>query len=297
MIELEEHLKRLADSVELPTTTPADDLARGRTRRRRHNLGVLGAAATTAAVIGVSVVLLSGGPAREGAGPQFTGSAGPAPVQTQTDRPAGTQLPEKVSRSAAGHALGTLDQLRSPATKAVLAGYRDILREDLDPTGAHIQRGSITNEQGGSDSLGTKLTWNGGGMLQVAVGRSLEGVQFFCDGACTRQTVAGASKALVLSAPGKISVAVFQDDGDIVALTADTSFGNNGTSTHSAGADHRPAARGGGRPAPEPSGRSRRSAPRPGRHPVAQLALPGVLEDAAVALDHRPGRDVVGRRR
>jgi len=55
------------------------------------------------------------------------------------------------------------------------------------------------------------------------------------DGACTEQAVVGASKALVLTSPGRISVAVFQDDGDIVALTADTSFGNNGTTTSSLG--------------------------------------------------------------
>jgi hypothetical protein len=235
MIELDEHLKRLADSVELPVTTPADDLARGRARRRRHNVGVAGAAATTAAVIGVSVALLSGGGGSNGAGPQFTGSAGPSPDSAPTGSQTGARLPEKVSRSAAAGALADLDRLRSPATKAVLAGYRDILREDLDPAGRHLQTGPITNEQGSGDSLGTKLSWNGGGMLQVAVGRSLEGVQFFCDNACDSQSVAGASKALVLSSPGRISVAVFQDDGDIVVLTADTSFGNNGTSTDTLG--------------------------------------------------------------
>jgi hypothetical protein len=243
MIDLDEHLQRLAGSVELPATTPEDDLARGRARRRHRNLGVAGAAATTAAVIGVSVMLLPGGLGNRGAGADFAGNGGsPGEGQTKAlDGQTALRRVEERSQTAAAQAqqshrgFDSLAEARSPRVKAALSGYRDILRADLDPAGTHIQLGPITNEQGGTDSLGTKLSWNGGGMLQVAVGRSLEGVQFFCDGACATQTVTGASKAWVLSSPGKISVAVFQDDGDIVALTADTSFGNNGTSTRTLG--------------------------------------------------------------
>jgi hypothetical protein len=142
-----------------------------------------------------------------------------------------------VRRLTGEAALGDVLESASDARRhgQALDAYRDILREDLDPAGTRIQTGPITNQQSADDALGTKLDWNGGGMLQIAVGRSLEGVQFFCDGACTRQTVAGARKALVLTSPGAISIAVFQDDGDIVALTADTSFGNNGTSTDTLG--------------------------------------------------------------
>lgn len=246
MIDLEERLKHLADGVELPSTTPQDDLARGRARRRHRNLGALGAAATTAVVIAVSVMLLPGGTGSHGAGADFAGNGGsPGEGRTEVlDGQTALQRVEERSRSAAAQAqqghqghqgLGSLTEARSPRIKAALSGYRDILREDLDPAGTHIQLGPITNEQGSTDALGTKLSWNGDGMLQVAVGRSLDGVQFFCDGACATRTVTGASKALVLSSPGRISVAVFQDDGDIVALTADTSFGNNGTSTRDLG--------------------------------------------------------------
>ena len=245
MTELDERLTQLADSVPLPGTTPADDLARGRARRRHRNLGAAGAALTTAAVIGASAVVLSGGAGHPGAGPGFAGP--PSTVDGasgHTQSRAAEELQREAQKAEVGQsrkltrkeALRYLDLPDDPRIDAAISGYRDILREDLDPAGTRIQAGPITNRQtGGDHSLGTKLDWNGGGMLEIAVGRSLEDVQFFCDGACIQQSVAGASKALVLTSPGSISVAVFQDDGDIVALTADTSFGNNGTSTRELG--------------------------------------------------------------
>jgi hypothetical protein len=202
---------------------------------------------TTAAVIGTSVLLLSGSADRPGAGPGFAG--GTSPLADASARAQSAAEAQEAAREAAqdearkrGEGI-TLEQLRrrllqggqSGNVDPVLSRYRDILREDLDPAGTRIQSGPITNQQSADDALGTKLDWNGGGMLEVAVGRSLDGVQFFCDGACSRRTVAGARKALVRTSPGAISVAVFQDDGDIVALTADTSFGNNGTSTDTLG--------------------------------------------------------------
>jgi hypothetical protein len=246
MIELDEALQRLADSVELPPTSPQDDLTVGRARRRHRNLGAVGAAVTTAAVIGTSVVLLSGGTGDAGSSPGFaahTTSSGGRSLTGRTQirkeareavRQAEQDHQNLVSRLDGHDALAGVG-LRGQQVNAALGGYRDILREDLDPAGARIQTGKITNVQAADDSLGTKLDWNDGGMLQIAVGRSLEGVQFFCDGGCTQRSVAGASKALVLTGNDTISVAVFQDDGDIVALTADTSFGNNGTSTRSLG--------------------------------------------------------------
>lgn len=245
MDQLDERLHGLADSVELPATTAQDDLARGRARRRHRNLGAAGAAMTTAAVIGTSVVLLAGVTGQPGSAPDFAvdpaagssaGSSGDV-SGVQTDTPPRLEERAGVRRLTGEAALGDVLETATDARRnqQALDAYRDILREDLDPAGTRIQTGPITNQQSGGDSLGTKLDWNGGGMLQVAVGRSLEGVQFFCDGACSRRTVAGARKALVRTSPGAISVAVFQDDGDIVALTADTSFGNNGTSTDTLG--------------------------------------------------------------
>ena len=246
MIELDDRLRELAESVALPRTTAEEDLSRGRARRRHRNLGAAGAAVTTAAVIGTSVLLLTGGTGDPGAGPGFAGDTGSSSGQSVTGearirsdaRRAARQAQQDhqnlVSRLDGHDALAGV-RLRSQQVASALDGYRDILREDLDPAGAHIQLGPITNEQSGGDSLGTKLTWNGGGMLEVAVGRSLEGVQFFCDGGCTERSVPGATKALVLTTGDRLSVAVFQDDGDIVALTADTSFGNNGTTTASLG--------------------------------------------------------------
>lgn len=223
MIDLDEQLQRLAASVNPPATTPEADLARGLARLRHRNLGAAGAALATAAVIGTSVVLLSGGSGHPAPGTDFAGGPSSPGVGRPTssagsDPKDDANLPTDSRREA-----------------QVLRSYRDVLREDLDPAGTRIQTGPITNRQTAADALGTKLDWNGGGMLQVVVGSSLEGVQFFCDHGCTQQSVAGASKALVLSSPGRISVAVFQDDGDIVALTADTSFGNNGTSTAALG--------------------------------------------------------------
>ena len=235
MIELDEQLQRLADSVEPPGTTPQDDLARGRARLRHRNVGAAGAALMTAALIGTTVVLLSGGSDHPGADPGYAGEPSAtvdATARTES-RSAAQEHVLKETKKSIRHQGSALAIDRD--VSRVLAGYRDVLRDDLDPAGTRIQTGPITNEQAGEDSLGTKLGWNGGGMLEIAVGRSLEGVQFFCDGACTRQTLAGARKALVLTSPGVISVAVFQDDGDVVALTADTSFGNNGTSTGTLG--------------------------------------------------------------
>jgi hypothetical protein len=234
MIELDEQLQRLADGVELSATTPEDNLARGRARRRHRNLGAAGAALTTAAVIGTSVALLSGGSGHPGAGPDFAGGPATPGARDQQSRQRALAEQRAAARNEAIQRQQEL-QARAGHAKEVLAGYRDILREDLDPAGTRIETGRITNQQTADDALGTKLDWNGGGMLQIAVGRSLQGVQFFCDGACTQESVAGASKALVLTSGGRISVAVFQDDGDIVALTADTSFGNNGTSTTALG--------------------------------------------------------------
>jgi hypothetical protein len=241
MIELDEGLQRLADSVGLPPTSPQDDLAAGRARRRHRSLGVAAAALTTAAVIGSSFVLLSGGSGHRSAQPGFAGSSGQTHASdTQGKVPRNPDVASNREEALQDHQnlvsrLEGLSHSGSARNKVILSGYRDVLREDLDPAGARIQTGKITNMQVADDSLGTKLDWNDGGMLQIAVGRSLEGVQFFCDGGCTERSVAGASRALVLSSGAKISVAVFQDDGDIVALTADTSFGNNGTSTGSLG--------------------------------------------------------------
>ncbi|RNM13848.1 hypothetical protein [Nocardioides pocheonensis] len=243
MIELDERMQRLAESIELPPTTPEDDLARGRARRRHRNLGALGAGLTTAVVIGTCVVLLSAGSGNRGAGPDIAGqpsaTAGSEDDAARSRAAAEAALRDEHARAAAQaqleaeqhHLMGVAD---SRITQ-LLDDYRDILREDLDPGGTRIQTDPITNRQGADQTLGTKLDWNHGGLLQVAVGRTLDEVQFFCDGACTHRSVPGATDALVLRSGTAISVAVFQEDGDVVALTADTSFGNNGTSTQSLG--------------------------------------------------------------
>jgi hypothetical protein len=236
MIELDEQLQRLVESVELPSTAPEDDLARGKARRRQRNLGAMGAALATATVIGAGVALLAGGPGQPASAPGFAGGpSAPGPGNASASTRTESRAPVKVQRQSSRTALGDPSPATDRQVRQTLDNYRDILREDLDPAGTRIQTGPITNRQTGDDSLGTKLDWNNGGMLEVAVGRSLEGVQFFCDQTCTSASAAGATKAFVLTSPGAISVAVFQDDGDIVALTADTSFGNNGTSTGSLG--------------------------------------------------------------
>lgn len=243
MIELDEYVQRLAESVEVPDTGPEDDLARGRSRRRHRNFGTLGAALATTAAIGIGVLLVSGSTDRPGAGPGLAGDpSAPAAAdasaiaEAEAASRAADQLAEQAQAAQSrAEQLRRLGMTNTPQMNQILSGYRDILREDLDPGGTRIQTSPITNRQGADQTLGTKLDWKGGGMLQIAVGRSLEGVQFSCDNACTPGSVAGASKALVLASPGRISVAVFQEDGDVVALTADTSFGNNGTSTRSLG--------------------------------------------------------------
>lgn len=232
MIDLDDRLQRLAGSVELPHTTPEDDLARGRLRRRRRAWGIAGTVAATAVVITVGSLLAPGG---TGSGSTLGGvsTSTSAPVVPEQD--AASAVPRPTGQVSEYQRIGRRHAFFDERAVVILGGYRDVLREHLDPAGTRIQTGPITNQQAGSDSIGTKLGWNGGGMLEIAVGRTLEGVQFFCDGRCSHPVVPGASKALALETPTTISVAVFQDDGHVVALTADTVFGNNGTSTSSLG--------------------------------------------------------------
>jgi hypothetical protein len=240
MKHLDDDLHRLAERIDLPTTAPAQDLARGRARRRTRNLSVVGGSVAATAVIATGLAFLSGTAGGGASGsrdidPGFSGQGTASSSASSSVSPSHrVRAHHRIAKgkATAGAYVGvTMSEADAQRVRVALDTYRSILRADLDPAGARIQTARITNVQGSDDSLGTKLDWNGGGMLEIAVGHSLDGVQFFCDGDCEQRAAPGTSKVLVQTSPGAISVAAFQDDGDIVAVTASTSFGNNGTST------------------------------------------------------------------
>lgn len=248
MVDSLDRLRRLAEDIVVPDTRPEDDLARGRGRRRTRTRVVVGGTVAATAVVGSGLALLSGttGGGVSGTRDLDPGFAGPGTATASTSPPAPSKPRvvhrHRVAKKDAPGPSGrdVLSDAQAQAYRDALNGCRDVLREDLDPGGTRIQTTRITGLQvstsvDGVSALGTKLDWNGGGLLQVAVRHTLEGVQFFCDGTCVQRVVPGTSKVLVQTSPGLISVAAFQDDGDIVALTADESFGNDGTSTSALG--------------------------------------------------------------
>lgn len=87
---LTERLHLLADEAPLPGTSPADDIARGRTRVRRRRTAIAGAMVATCAATGVVWTVAGEGPGR---------AADPAPPVAGTgpaDRRAGDELADRV---------------------------------------------------------------------------------------------------------------------------------------------------------------------------------------------------------
>jgi hypothetical protein len=127
------------------------------------------------------------------------------------------------------------DDFAAPATRTALRVYRDVLADDLDPGGTRLS--ALTNVQSGGGVLGTKLDWNGGGMLELTVGGhwgSASSVYALEDAGMTPTTYDG-HPARVSTRGDDIVVSVQHTDGTIVTLIASTTFGNNGTSIESTG--------------------------------------------------------------
>jgi hypothetical protein len=69
MTDLEDRLRALADAIDVPPTSPHDDLVRGRRRRRRHQWAISGGVALAAASVVVALAWSDGAPRAEPVGP------------------------------------------------------------------------------------------------------------------------------------------------------------------------------------------------------------------------------------
>ncbi len=153
----------LLDRIETPQVDVGDDVARGeRALRRRRRWQVSGVAMSAAAVMALATLTQTGDGRNGSTSPDVatraTGTALPSP-------------PPKASQSAQG-SVDAMDKIQT-----TLDHYRDVLVEHLDPAGHDL--GPANNYQTGSlhggptlDSVGTKLDWRGGGMLEISVSTS-----------------------------------------------------------------------------------------------------------------------------
>ena len=219
--DLERELARLADGIPVPVVPPASDVARGRRRLLRTRMVVAGAAATTAAVLGASVLLGQGG-----------SRSMPDPVE-RTPEVERTSEPAEPTR-----ALPAIDG--RAANAEVLSRWNDVLAEHLDPRRKHLQpyTSRTANEQSGGGYLGSGYGWRnageeGLGMLQIGVARSSAASwdspcrtgQY--DLACRDATGPNGETARVGESDSATVVELEQADGDVVTLTLDLLFGNN----------------------------------------------------------------------
>ncbi|WP_134741339.1 hypothetical protein [Nocardioides sp. 503] len=226
--DVEEALQRLAAGMRPPAVPAADDLARGRRRRRRGRLTAVAGTVACVAAVGVVAAVLDG---RSDAphpvpGPVATGPTEPAVREIEPSAgPGGGVVPPFTERD--------MDDIR---TDPDLNRYRDVLAERLDPRGEHLAK-EVSNEQSGGGSRGTKLAWtndgeSGMGMVQVTVSAGWGGLDNWRCGAgwSCREIPAGRGlTAEVAEHDGVTEVAVEHEDGIVVVIAVDALFGNNST--------------------------------------------------------------------
>jgi len=243
----------LLERIETPPTDVSSDVARGeRALRRRRRYQVSGAVASVVvAAATVAALQGAGGPGSADAG--FAGQPGAAsPTSSQAklrlakDQHARDKVTASKSPNAqsgrAHHRLVEVKQrmrrLRSqPASSTAqntLQSYHDILAAHLDPTGDKLRLAQ--NEQSGTGHFGTKLDWDGGGMLQISVSTSWHTSDWdaYLPAPGQRITFRG-HPARVLVDGTDVWVAVEHSDGQVVMLFATPAFGNNGTSIPATG--------------------------------------------------------------
>ncbi len=161
-------LDHLLEIIDVPPTDAAADVARGERglrRRRRTQVGAVAASVAAVTAVGFALHGASGSPDAAG----FAGQAGSSSPNGVPSTPAAPhQLQHGRKLSAIERRLNRL--MDSGGHQALLRDYHDVLAEHLDPTGDHLRLAQ--NEQGGSGVIGTKLDWNGGGMLEIVLGKS-----------------------------------------------------------------------------------------------------------------------------
>jgi hypothetical protein len=236
----------LLERIETPPADVHDDVARGeRALRRRHRWQIGAASLAVVAASGAGVALTgAGGTSQAGFSARPSQTAGTHTKQQLARQQAKKEhakekhakqevkQPRSASRSAKEQARRLQHQVRADHEIGTLQTFHDVLAEHLDPTGQLLT--FAKNEQSGSGSLGTKLDWNHGGMLEISVSTSWRTSDWnaYPPGPGQRLTYHG-HPARVLVDGTDIWVAVQHDDGEVVMLLASRSFGNNGTSTAS----------------------------------------------------------------
>jgi hypothetical protein len=224
----------LLERIEVPPVNLEADVARGRSAlRRRHRLQVSGVMLSVAAVAAVGV-LLQGAPWSPGASdPSYLGRT-PQQVRSSASDSASSRPIHRPPDEGDEQLRLLQHQLTDPTSQQTLRHYRDVLAEHLDPAGGKLRLAQ--NEQGGTGHFGTKLDWDGGGMLMISVSTSWRTSDWntYPPGPGRRITFRG-HQARVLLDGSDVWVAVEHDDGHVVMLLASSSFGNNGTSISDTG--------------------------------------------------------------
>jgi hypothetical protein len=227
----------LLERVTPPVVDPQEDVARGaRALRRRRGWQISAAALSVIAVVGAGIAV------QEPSGTAGAGESGfadqPGASTSARHHPKATHTADHTAHhkrlTAQARTKEIQRQLGNLRTEATLQTYHDVLAEHLDPTGDKLRLAQ--NEQGGTGVFGTKLDWDGGGMLMISVSTSWRTSDWnaYPPGPGQRTTFRG-HEARELVDGADIWVAVEHDDGQVVMLVASPEFGNNGTSIPSTG--------------------------------------------------------------
>ncbi|GAB4001495.1 hypothetical protein [Nocardioides ultimimeridianus] len=216
-------LDRLTDLIDIPVVDIADDVRRGRRAlRRRTALVAAAGSVATLSVIGGAVWV----GARPGAhtvtdpsGFAGGGPAGPTSAATAPRHPTAHRTP-----------LGfpTMSAADEQRLRTALTDWRAVIAEHVDPSGTLL--GRLSGFTGSDTAFGSKLDWNGGGMLQFSVGSSFADLAGVADVPMRPNTTHAGMPALIEVTTDRILVELKRSDGTVVALLASTAFGNNGTS-------------------------------------------------------------------
>jgi hypothetical protein len=237
MNDLDQRLRELGATIRPPAVPLDDDLARGRSRVRRHR--ALAAAGTVAAI---AVIGLAGsvGPGLVSAdeGPGYGGGDGtplPGPETTPPVKPGESEVPRNAGQEPAPPRPLGIDDIAGNQT---LRLYHDVLAEHLDPERKHLEQ-EVSSMQSGGQSLGSRFGWRnpgeeGLGFIGITVNGGWQATGWECgmaqvDITCRDITAPGGLEGQVAERDGVTDVAVEHADGTVVILSANTLYGNNST--------------------------------------------------------------------
>lgn len=237
-LDLDQRLRELGAEIPPPDVPLNEDLARGRSRVRRHRLL---AAAGTAAAVAIVGLVGTVGPELVSADeqPGYGGGDGtplPGPETTPPVKPGEREIVPQAPESK-GSFPAPLDS-GDFAGDPTLRLYNEVLAEHLDPEGRHLQR-KVTSTQSGGLSLGSRFGWrnpgeDGLGMIVISVNGGWQATGWECgmpqvDKTCRDITAPGGLEGQVAEYDGTVEVAVEHADGTVVIVAKENLFGNNST--------------------------------------------------------------------